>query len=195
VIKFKCPHCDRDVSVGDEHAGKKARCPACREIFQIPQAGAVSRPRAPSPPPREEAEEEIPAPRPRPKAPPPARPRRPEPVEEEEEIPEVEAVDDEPEEEEEEERPRRKKKKRRRGEWADCPNCNARGDASRVWYTWWGAWLGPLIICHVRCNRCGTAYNGKSGEYNTAAIAVYVIVTTVIALGVVILAVIAESMK
>src|SRR5207249_4973420 len=104
--------------------------------------------------------------------------------------------DDEPEEEEEEDRPRpKKKKKRRRGEWAACPNCDAPGDATRIWYTWWGAWLGPLLICHVRCNRCGTAYNGKSGKYNSGAIAVYVVVTTIIGGGIFILAVIAESMK
>jgi uncharacterized paraquat-inducible protein A len=180
MIKFKCPHCDRDVSVADEHAGKKARCPACREIFQIPQARA--------------AVEEIPEARPRPKAAPPERPRRPAPVEEEEDLPEAEAADDEPEEEAEEERPRRKKKKiRARGQWADCPNCDAPGDATRIWYTWWGAWLGPLLICHVRCNRCGTAYNGNSGQYNTAAIAIYVVVTTIIALAIVILAAMAEG--
>src|SRR5205823_3475297 len=82
---------------------------------------------------------------------------------------------DEEEEEEEDDRPRKKKKKRR-GEYADCPNCGCRGDATMVGFTWWGGLLGPRLFTHVRCNRCGTCYNGKHGDYNTTRIAIYVAV-------------------
>ncbi len=40
MIRFKCPHCDKEISAGDENAGKKGRCPGCKELFVIPAAGA-----------------------------------------------------------------------------------------------------------------------------------------------------------
>jgi hypothetical protein len=63
MIRFKCPHCGKEISAGDEHAGKKGRCPGCKELFQIP-AVRVSRP-APAaerrtPPPPEDDEDEAP---------------------------------------------------------------------------------------------------------------------------------------
>jgi DNA-directed RNA polymerase subunit RPC12/RpoP len=156
---------------------------------------------APPPPPRKATPK--PAPKPAPKQASPAikagKPRREEYAEDEEDIPEVEAVEEEDfevVEEEEEERPRkrrrvvvaeedeeeeerrprkkrRKKKGRWHGEWAECPNCGAPGDAYRLYWTWWGGMIGPLFICHVRCNRCGTTYNGKSGDSNTTRIIIY----------------------
>ena len=36
-----------------------------------------------------------------------------------------------------------------------------------------GCWFGPMIICHVRCNRCGTTYNGNSGDSNNTRIAIF----------------------
>ena len=41
MIKFKCPHCEKDVTAGDSNAGKKGRCPGCKEIFTIPAGDAV----------------------------------------------------------------------------------------------------------------------------------------------------------
>ena len=41
MIKFKCPHCGKEVSAGDENAGKKGRCPGCKELFVIPAAAAA----------------------------------------------------------------------------------------------------------------------------------------------------------
>jgi hypothetical protein len=70
-----------------------------------------------------------------------------------------------------EQAPRRRKRRRSRaGKWADCPECGARGDATRAVYTLWGGFVGPLLLSHVRCNRCGTGYNGKHGDYNTVRI-------------------------
>ncbi len=62
---------------------------------------------------------------------------------------------------------------------APCPNC--RGTNSQpVGFTWWGGLLGPKLLNHVKCQACGTAYNGKSGKSNANAIAIYVVVTGVI---------------
>jgi hypothetical protein len=109
----------------------------------------------------------------------------------------VEDEEPEEEEEEEEERPRRRKKRRRRreGQWADCPNCGAPGDATRIWWTPWGGLVGPAMICHVRCNDCGTTYNGKSGEYNTTAIIIFVVVSVVIGAALGVLGIVLAEMK
>ena len=31
-----------------------------------------------------------------------------------------------------------------------------------------------MILNHVRCDRCGTTYNGRSGKSNNTGIAIYV---------------------
>jgi hypothetical protein len=42
--------------------------------------------------------------------------------------------------------------------------------------------VGPSLFTHVKCYRCGTAYNGKTGRSNNTAIAIYVAVSTVVGL-------------
>jgi len=37
---------------------------------------------------------------------------------------------------------------------------------------------------HVRCNQCRAAYNGKTGNYNTTAIGVYLGVSFAVGIGV-----------
>ena len=59
--------------------------------------------------------------------------------------------------------------------YAPCPHCQ-NTQASPVRYTWWGGVLGPKMLTHVKCGRCGTAYNGKTGGSNSTAIAVYLVV-------------------
>jgi uncharacterized Zn finger protein len=66
-------------------------------------------------------------------------------------------------------------------EYAPCPNCSSTR-ARKVSFTWWGGVLGPSLLTHVQCEDCGTAYNGKTGRPNTAAIVVYSVVVGVIAL-------------
>jgi len=39
-IESKCPNCGRMLRVADEHAGLKARCPACNVIYQVGEAGS-----------------------------------------------------------------------------------------------------------------------------------------------------------
>ena len=39
-IQFRCGQCERQLKVGDEHAGKKAKCPSCQTINSIPMANS-----------------------------------------------------------------------------------------------------------------------------------------------------------
>ena len=64
-------------------------------------------------------------------------------------------------------------------QFAPCPTCG-NTYASKIGFTWWGGALGPALFTHVKCYRCGNAYNGKTGQSNTTAITIYVIVTTII---------------
>lgn len=43
-LHFRCPQCDRPVSVGTQHAGKRAKCPGCRCVVTIPKSGSESCP-------------------------------------------------------------------------------------------------------------------------------------------------------
>src|SRR5262249_12610359 len=89
---------------------------------------------------------------------------------------------------------RPRKKRRRRGSkdgtpmgdygYAICYNCGADA-ASRVGWTLWGGIIGPAMISHVRCGRCGTTYNGRSGKSNDTAILIYVLVSLGIGLAIV----------
>jgi hypothetical protein len=40
-IEMGCPGCGQTLRVADEHAGKKARCPACGTIADVPLPGSV----------------------------------------------------------------------------------------------------------------------------------------------------------
>ena len=64
-------------------------------------------------------------------------------------------------------------------DFLSCPRCGSYS-VKKVPYTWWGGALGPALLTHVRCQSCGTAYNGKTGRSNSAAIAVYLIVATAV---------------
>jgi serine/threonine protein kinase len=47
MIAFACAHCGQRLHVGDEYAGKRARCPGCKSILGIPQLTFVEPPPAP----------------------------------------------------------------------------------------------------------------------------------------------------
>ena len=42
MIRFKCERCGRELVLADTCAGKKGRCPQCRQILHVPQAGETS---------------------------------------------------------------------------------------------------------------------------------------------------------
>ena len=71
-----------------------------------------------------------------------------------------------------------------KGEFAPCPHCGCR-DATKIRWTFWGGALGPRMMNHVRCKNCRSAYNGTHGCFNTAGIAIYTVVSMVIALAIV----------
>ena len=52
-------------------------------------------------------------------------------------------------------------------------------------FTWWGGVIGPKVLTHVKCLRCGHAYNGKTGRDNTTGIVIYSVIVGVIAFGLV----------
>ena len=175
MVKVRCPSCSKTLNVPDKFAGKKVKCPACQGTLTIPAMVEEV----------VEAElvEEVA----------PVRPRRPAPSrladdDDEEErvakkpIRRARPVDDD--DDDEDDRPRPKKRRKiTRGEWADCPNCGY-SDATRIHWTLWGSWLGPMLINQVRCNECGTNYNGVHGDYNTTRIAIYMVINVALGLAV-----------
>jgi hypothetical protein len=70
-IKFKCPHCKRGLSVKEHLAGKRAACPACKKVLQIPTPQARSAPQAKPAPQTKPAPQPKPAPQAKAAAPPP----------------------------------------------------------------------------------------------------------------------------
>lgn len=62
-----------------------------------------------------------------------------------------------------------------------CPNCR-QAVGQPVGFTWWGGILGPKLFNHVRCPACRYEYNGKTGQSNTTAIIMYLVVGGIIGL-------------
>jgi phage FluMu protein Com len=160
MATVRCPSCDKVLNVSEKYAGKKVRCPGCQGVMTIPAAEA-------------EAPVEV--------VPTPARPRRPMPPVPED-APERRPASRRPPDDYDEnyDRPRRRYH-RRGGEWAECPHCG-NSDATRVHWTFWGGLIGPAIINVVRCNECGTNYNGVHGDYNHTRILFYVLGSIVLGL-------------
>ncbi len=67
-----------------------------------------------------------------------------------------------------------------------CPHCKQDAIANQVGFTWWGGFVGASLINHVQCSACGGRFNGKSGQPNTTAITIYMVVTSLLAIGLVI---------
>ena len=62
-------------------------------------------------------------------------------------------------------------------DFLSCPTCGSYA-AKKVPYTWWGGTLGPALLTHVRCQSCGTQYNGKTGRSNTTAITIFLMIAS-----------------
>jgi DNA-directed RNA polymerase subunit RPC12/RpoP len=65
-------------------------------------------------------------------------------------------------------------------QYAACPNCG-QSNAKNVGFTWWGGAIGPRMMTHVKCQNCGTEYNGKTGKSNQTTILIYFLATFAIA--------------
>jgi len=65
-------------------------------------------------------------------------------------------------------------------DYVPCPKCSSNKIQS-VGFTWWGGIIGPKILSHVKCQDCGTTFNGKTGKSNTTGIIIYSVVVFVIA--------------
>jgi len=66
-------------------------------------------------------------------------------------------------------------------EYVPCPKCGST-DINKIGYTWWGGALGPKMLNHVKCNHCGTTYNGKTGASNTMTILLYNLAVIIVAI-------------
>ena len=64
-------------------------------------------------------------------------------------------------------------------QYAACPKCG-QSNAKKVSYTFWGGALGPSLMTHVKCQNCGTEYNGKTGQSNQKNIIIYILASFVI---------------
>lgn len=54
-----------------------------------------------------------------------------------------------------------------------CPHCGIAKHVKPVAFTWWGGPIGPRILSHVKCRRCGLQFNGRTGQSNTNWIIAY----------------------
>ena len=66
-----------------------------------------------------------------------------------------------------------------------CPQCRGEAEPRPVGFTWWGGLIGPRLFNHVECPRCGARFNGRTGQSNTTAIAIYMVVLGALTLGLV----------
>src|SRR5262245_13481889 len=184
-LTVTCPGCNAPLRVRDELVGKKVKCPRCAGVVQVPRAAPVGAspaaaappPPAAAPPPVPHAEQVRPAPRaaaahhPQPataigEGAPGARPA-------------ARRRHEEPPEDEDEPRPRK-----RRVDYKPCPRCGS-GGATRVTWTPWGSFYGPAMLTHVRCPKCGYAYNGRTGGSNTVAAVLFVMVPLILILAII----------
>jgi hypothetical protein len=66
----------------------------------------------------------------------------------------------------------------------ECPSCHQDDEPRPVGFTWWGGLIGAKLLHHVECPRCGARFNGSTGQSNSTAIAIYMIVVGAIALAI-----------
>ncbi|TWT31683.1 hypothetical protein [Blastopirellula retiformator] len=53
-----------------------------------------------------------------------------------------------------------------------CPYCGD-ADFERPYFTNWGGYIGPWLLTHAVCRRCGHGFNVNSGTSNLLNIALY----------------------
>jgi hypothetical protein len=68
--------------------------------------------------------------------------------------------------------------------YVPCPKCNS-FNVERPSFTWWGGYVGPKIICHIKCLQCSNTYNGNTGASNTMKIVIYyVVISAIVIIGI-----------
>jgi predicted RNA-binding Zn-ribbon protein involved in translation (DUF1610 family) len=174
---MNCPGCRTPLRLRDDLAGKKIKCPRCGQILTVPAEEAVmleavddDESTAEPPPPR--ARKAASATRPCPECGEPIALRA-------TTCRHCRAILDEEEDEDDDE-----DRSRQRSRYKACPRCGAEG-ATRVTWTPWGSFYGPMLFTHVRCPECGYTYNGKSGRSNLIPAILFVSIPLFFILGIV----------
>jgi transposase-like protein len=65
-----------------------------------------------------------------------------------------------------------------------CPQCGS-VKTEKVAFSLWGGALGPRLLSHAKCLDCKATFNGKTGQSNNRAIALYMVVTGLIAFAII----------
>lgn len=195
AITIKCEKCGKSYTVPDETAGKKAKCRECAHVWQVPAKTSAAGAGASKPQPTNQAKTA--------KAPGASgkavmslldeMEREAHAVnDQEDEAPQVEDegysvavtaptahvpvfTSKEPNEDAEKEKGPPKSK----DGYVACPQCKS-VNVKRVKWTPWGANVGPMLIKHVKCVECNTAYHGKTGQSNLQSIVTFVVVEALI---------------
>ncbi len=204
MIRIQCPKCSKQLSVNDNMAGKAGKCPGCSTVIQIPAAPAAPQSELwaelgdPNAAQQHAPGQQMPgpgghAPMGQPQMQPGAmpgygQPQQPAPAQwggQQQFGGGPQWAAQQPAQQQYGGPPASQYGQYGQPGRVGCPNCG-HPDNTRIRWTWWGGLIGPAIINHVRCNHCGTAYNGKSGKSNNTAITIYFVVTLVMALGIVV---------
>jgi hypothetical protein len=182
-FSLTCKGCKSNLNVPKKFAGKKIKCPKCSKVVVVPSVAEEE----------EEPVEVMPDERFTDAPPKKARPRvsRRDDEDDEEEDDRRSRVRSERDsdrsrvraEDDEDRRPRRPRDDRDEEDddrdegprFKPCPHCGSRR-AERVKWTAWGSFYGPALFTHVRCRKCGTTYNGRTGRSNLLAAIVFVTV-------------------
>jgi transposase-like protein len=165
AIPIKCPFCKASLRVRDEYGGKRIKCPRCDNVLRIPAIEETMREELPEAPRRKPslsgaiqtsprnpggvATKMQPCPSCGKRIPVDARKCRycKQWVEDEEVVQDENAAEDQD------------------SPYVNCPRCRAKKPRKVLW-TMWGSFYGPAMFSHVRCRKCGYAYNGRTGSSN-----------------------------
>ena len=150
---MRCPGCRAKLRMRPEFAGKRVKCPRCKLAISVP--AAIVKEVKVVPAAVEPEPERVTAQKPKKKIKAPVVRDEPEGGPDEAD----EGLEDAP-------------------AFKPCPRCGGKRPR-RVNWTAWGSFYGPAMFSHVRCRRCGYAYNGKSGRSNLIPAIIFVAIPTI----------------
>jgi ribosomal protein S27E len=174
-LSLRCKGCKSTLKVPDQFAGKKVKCPKCAAVIAVPRkeeeefvAVEVKEQRVKAGPARK------------------TKPSRRDDDDDDDRRHRVRTRRDHDDDDrdrrsryrEEDDNDRQRRRRRRdddepRSPFKPCPRCGAER-SKRVLWTAWGSFYGPTLFNHVRCPKCGTTYNGKTGRSNALAAVIFV---------------------